>query len=411
MTVEKPVSSEGLRSADFVKSGHGQGEAIERAPGIYESRGVGNSYLITTPEGDVVVNAGVLSEARRGKELFTKVSSGPVRYIVLTQSHLNQYGGVEVFKTPEAQLVAHRLYPEGRAYADRLREYYGRRAGKIWTHITGNSEVMRPTQEFAPDILVDDRFDFTLGGRKFEVLSTPGGETRDALIVWLPNERVAIVGNLFGPIFGNHPNLNTVRGDKPRWALQFVESAKRLRALEPQLVLTGHEALEGAANIQTGVTRLIDAVQWVHDKTVEGMNAGKDLHTLMREVTTPPELTLTEEYGRIAWNVRATWNEYSGWFDYDEGTTALYDVPRRSVSPDLVALAGGADRLAERAHARLADGQPLEALHLIDIALDVEPANAAARAAKHDALSMLLTRSKANLWETMWLRAELAALA
>jgi alkyl sulfatase BDS1-like metallo-beta-lactamase superfamily hydrolase len=410
MTVETPVSSDGLRSADFVKSGQAQAEAIERAPGIYESRGVGNSYLITTPEGDVVVNAGVLSEAKRGKELFAKVSSGPVRYIVLTQSHLNQYGGVEVFKTPQAQLVAHRLYPEGRAYADHLREYYGRRAGKIWTHITGNSEVMRPTREFAPDILVDDRFDFSLGDRRFEVLSTPGGETRDALIVWLPNERVAIVGNLFGPIFGNHPNLNTVRGDKPRWALQFVESAKRLRALEPELVLTGHEALKGAADIQAGVTRVIDAVQWVHDKTVAGMNAGKDLHTLMREVTTPSHLTLTEEYGRIAWNVRAIWNEYSGWFDYDEGTTALYDVPRRAISPDLVALAGGADRLAERAHARLADGQPLEALHLIDIALDAAPTNAAARTAKRDALSMLLRRSKANLWETMWLRAELAAL-
>ena len=35
---------------------------------------------------------------------------------------------------------------------------------------------------------------------------------------------LALVGNLFGPIFGNQPNLNTVRGDKPRSALRFIAS-------------------------------------------------------------------------------------------------------------------------------------------------------------------------------------------
>jgi glyoxylase-like metal-dependent hydrolase (beta-lactamase superfamily II) len=395
--------------AGLVKSGEGQKEAILRAPGVWESRGVGNSYLITTPEGDVIVNPGMLHDGERGKALFAKVSQNPIRYILLTQSHANQSDAVELFKTPDNILVAHREWPEGRAYAKRLRQYYGRRGMKLWGTITG-TEPRREPRDFPPDVLVDDRYAFELGGRRFEVLSTPGGETRDAMVVWLPDDKVVIVGNIFGPIFGHQPNLNTVRGDKPRWALQYIESARRVRELGAELVLTGHEAIEGADKIRTTITRLIDSTQWLHDKTVEGMNAGKDLHTLMREVTPPPELVIGEGHGKASWNVRATWAEYSGWFDYDY-TTQLYDVPRSSVSGDLVALAGGAGRLAERARARLAAGEPVEAMHLIEIAREAEPANAEAKAVARDVLTTLLDRAGGiNLSEVMWLRSELAAL-
>jgi glyoxylase-like metal-dependent hydrolase (beta-lactamase superfamily II) len=395
--------------AGLVKSGEGQKEAILRAPGVWESRGVGNSYLITTPDGDVIVNPGMLHDGERGKALFAKVSQNSVRYIVLTQSHANQSDAVELFKTPDNTLIAHREWPEGRAYAKRLRQYYGRRGAKLWGTITRTGDLPTP-RDFPPDILVDDRYAFELGGRRFEVLSTPGGETRDAMVVWLPNDKVAIVGNLFGPIFGHQPNLNTVRGDKPRWALQYIESAKRLRDLNVELLLTGHEAIEGAETIRNVITKLIESTQWLHDATIQGMNAGKDLHTLMRDVRPPPELTLGEGHGKASWNVRAIWAEYSGWFDYDY-TTSLYEIPRSAVARDLVALAGGAGRLAERALARLSAGEPVEAMHLLEVALDADPQDTSAKNAKREVLKVLLDRAGGiNLSEVMWLRSELAAL-
>jgi alkyl sulfatase BDS1-like metallo-beta-lactamase superfamily hydrolase len=401
----------GTLLAKLVTSGHDQTEAQNIAPGIYVNLGVGNSYLLTTDEGDVLVNAGTLWEAQRGRRLFDKVSSGPLRYAILTQSHVNQYGGLEALMTSETKLVTHRNYPEGRAYAARLRGFYGRRGQKLWGAINGEARQMTPNREFDPDILVDDRFAFDLGGRKFEVISTPGGETRDAQVVWLPDERVVIVGNLFGPIFGHQPNLNTVRGDKPRWALQFLESAKLVRALKPELMLTGHETIRGAELIAQTLDRIITAVQWLHDQTIEGMNAGKSVPQLMRDIRLPPELVLGEGHGKAAWNVRAIWAEYAGWFDYDEGTTALYDTPRSSVSADLIDLAGGAGALIDRARLHMGEGRALEALHLIDIVLEAAPTTAAAVPVKRDALQLLLTRAaNINLSESMWLRAELAAL-
>src|ERR1700730_18615193 len=347
MNFDSPSSSKGLRVAELVKSGDNQVSAIERAPGVYESRGVGNSYLITTTDGDVLVNAGTLADARRGRELFNQVSKRPIRYIILTQSHANQYGGVEVYKTEENQVIAHHNYPKDRRYSEALGAHYGRGSRKIFGQITGPVENMVPTREVQPDVLVDDRYAIELGERQFDILWTPGGETRSAVIVWLPNERIALVGNLFGPLFGNHPNLNTLRGDKPRSALEFIDSAKRVRALKPELLLTGHEQIRGVEHIDREITRIINSVQWVHDRTVQGMNEGVDVRTLMRQITTPPELTLTEEYGKVAWNVRAIWHEYTGWFDPARGTTELYSVPATSIAPVLVDLVGGGGRLGE----------------------------------------------------------------
>jgi alkyl sulfatase BDS1-like metallo-beta-lactamase superfamily hydrolase len=413
MTGDREISDAGLRTAELIKSGRSQDAAIERAPGVWECRGIGNSYLLTTPQGDVLVNAGTLGDARRCQELFAKVSTRPIRRIILTQSHANQYGGLEIYKTTENTVVAHRNYPAERTYSEMLSIHYRRGSRRIFGGMTGRTEDIVPTKEVAPDLLIGDEGQaFELGGRRFEIIWTPGGETRSAVIVWLPAEKIAIVGNLFGPLFGNHPNLNTMRGDMPRSALQFIDSVKTLRSLRPKLVLTGHEEIRGAERIERDVTRVIDSVQWVHDRTVEGMNAGKDIRTLMREIKTPPELALTEEYGKVAWNVRAIWHEYTGWFDPTRGTTELYDVPPSRVAPAIAELAGGAERLAELAKAFLSEGKPLEALHVLDIALAAQPGCLLGRQVKGDALRLLNEQTGGkNLWERMWIAAETCDLA
>jgi alkyl sulfatase BDS1-like metallo-beta-lactamase superfamily hydrolase len=396
--------------ANLMTTGEEQAEAVAIGHGIFANLGVGNSYLVTTDDGDVIVNAGLFWEAERGKALFAEVSTAPIRFVILTQSHPNQYGGADCFMQEGTKLIAGRDYTLNRGYWADLRDYYSRRNNKLWGGITLGPKKMVSDRNYAPDVLVDDSHGFDLGGRRFELLAVPGGETTDSIIVWLPQDRIAIVGNLFGPMFGHQPNLNTVRGDKLRSAAAYIASVKRVRALEPEMILTGHETITGRTEIQRALTQLIDSVQWLLDHTIAGMNAGKDIHTIMREAKLPDALVLGEGHGKATWNCRAIWAEYTGWFDYDS-TASLYPVSRRSISPDLVALAGGADRLAERARERLDAGEPVEAIHLLDIVRDAEPDNAAARAVLRDALTLLLERGASkNLSETMWLRAELAAL-
>src|SRR3546814_1613658 len=135
------------------------------------------------------------------------------------------------------------------------------------------------------------------------------------------------------------------------------------------------------------------AVSYVKQAVIDGMNAGKDVHTLMREVRLPDELKIGEFHGKLSWTVRSIWEELSGWFHYADSTTGMYGVPRSSVNADLAELAGGAGPLAQRARSKLADGKPLEALHLLDIALTAEAQNRDALTAKKDALQTLMHQS------------------
>lgn len=403
--------TQGLRVAQMIQSGRERSAAVERAPDVYECSGVGNSYRVVTAAGDVIINAGTLGDARRNRTLFDAVTRNPVRHIVLTQNHVNQYGGLEVYKTDQNQVIAQRRYPEERRVHDMLMEHYRRGSRRIFGGMTGRTQDIVPTCDIPPDFLFDDRHTFELGGRRFELLSTPGGESRCALVVWLPDERIALVGNLFGPLFGNQPNLNTARGDKPRSAREFIASIKRVRDLGAELLLTGHEAVRGGEHIEREITRIADSVQWIHDRTVEGMNRGIDLPTLMRDVRPPPELTLTEEYGKTAWNVRAIWHEYTGWFDPSRGITELFGVPPSSIASTLAGLAGGAPRLVESARSLVREGKPLEALHLLDIALTDSPGSTPAKLVKRSALELLSKQiGGTNLWERMWIAAELRLL-
>ena len=393
----------------LVTAGENPTTADEISDGIYMSHGISNAYLVTTSDGDVLVNAGMNFEGPRTKERFATVSGGPIRVLVFTQSHPDHIGGTAALAGPDTKIIAQADYHEVRGYWNRLMEFYGRRTQVLWRSVLGNrSELPKQAPDPVPDLLFEDRHAFALGGRRFELLATPGGETTDSLVVWLPEERIVFTGNLFGPMFGHLPNLYTLRGDKIRSAMRFIAAVDRVRELDPELLVTGHgDPIRGRDEIRTGLTRIRDATQWLHDRTVEDMNAGENVHTLMAEIVLPPELAVGQGHGKTSWCVRAIWEEYAGWFHY-RSTTELYPVPQEAVHPDVVQLAG-AEALVRRAREHADAERPVEALHLTDMVLHGDPADTAALEVRAAALETLLERSGGeNFSEVQWLRGRLA---
>jgi alkyl sulfatase BDS1-like metallo-beta-lactamase superfamily hydrolase len=180
--------------------------------------------------------------------------------------------------------------------------------------------------------------------------------------------------------------------------------------------MTGHgEPIVGGQTIHRQVEQIRDATQYLRDQTIEGMNAGLDLWTLMGSIALPPELAIPQGHGKVPWIVRSTWEEHAGWFRY-ESTTELYNVPPAAVWPELVELAGGPSVLTDRARLHLEDGRALHALHLTDMVLAEEPRHSDALTVKQEALEQLLASSgRENFSEVRWLEAEIrdtrAALA
>ena len=388
-------------------------KAEQIAPGLWCSPGLSNAYLLTTGDGRVIVNTGMGFEGPVHRANFDAVDSSPVRYIIFTQGHVDHVGGLDSVRDPDTTVVAQANWTAWRDDNERLIPYRASRSAfafkdTLATGIQAIQQRLGTTRLPGPSVpVVDVDFHDTLtldvGGRRLELISVPGGETTDSLVVWLPEERICLCGNTFGPLFGHVPNLVTMRGDRYRDALTCIASVERVRDLEPELLVTGHfEPIAGQRRINAELTRLRNAIQYIHDQTVAGMNAGKDVQTLMREIAPPAEYEVGQGYGRVDWDVRAIWENYSGWFHH-RSTTELYPVGFDAVAADVVELAG-AEALVERARAHLAAGRPVHSIHLAELVPQGHPG---ARDVLRQAHEKLLADST-NFWESAWLRHQLA---
>lgn len=395
-----------------------QPEATRINDFIYMSSGMSNSYMLTTPAGRIIINTGMGFEAPVHKRNFDAVHEGPTPFILLTQGHVDHVGGVRLFREAGTQVIAQQNNAACQRDDERIRVVRSRQAN-IWFEKTlsaaarlAASQPERFRQDVpTPDVLFDDRHALHLGGLDIELLATPGGETIDSCVIWLPQHRILFTGNMLGPLFPHFPNFNTIRGDRYRHAEPYLESVRRIRALQPELLITGHfEPIFGRDLIGQCLDRLHAAVSHVHEETLRGMNAGVDIWTLMREVQLPEELYVGQGYGKVSWAVRTFWETYMGWFKA-EHTSELYPTQPADIYAELVELAG-INAVVARGRMRLEQENDPEGANLLaEAALAADPQHAGALQLCLDAHRRLLTRSgEDNFWEVGWLRNRIGKL-
>jgi alkyl sulfatase BDS1-like metallo-beta-lactamase superfamily hydrolase len=360
--------------------------ALKVNEAIHLAIGFGNTYLVTTPEGNVVIDTSLPEYASWHVPLLKGVSAAPVKYIILTHGHGDHTGGVALWREPGTQVIAQKEHFELVNYHKRLENFFGLRGGAqfAWSRPTIGPGSGNYGAEIQPNIFFDQRYEFSLGGTQFELYHTPG-ETPDHLTVWVPRYRAAFTGDNY---YDSFPNLYTLRGTKPRWPLEYISSITRVLNLKPEILLPSHgRPIYGNSTITACLTRYRDAIQYVHDEVVAGMNAGKDVFELMREIHLPPHLEMGEGYGKVTWSIRGIYEGYAGWFNTNPAS--MYEVPASAVYPDVVWLAGGPEavtRLAIDANAR---GRPVEALHLTEMALAADAMHRPALIVRLNALESL----------------------
>jgi alkyl sulfatase BDS1-like metallo-beta-lactamase superfamily hydrolase len=388
---------------------------------IFQARGIGNTHVITTSEGHVMFDTGLSIQAANQLKMLKEVlPEGDITHIIASHSHADHTGGIKFWQRQDTEIIAHSDFAEEQRYLTELEDYFWNRNRLLFTFMPESppKDNMFSYGGVEPTITVGDWevYRFEQGGVQFEIYGTPGAEGADNVVLWLPEEKILFSGDTFGPLFPQFPNVFTMRGEKVRKPMEYIRSLDLMIALRPEVIVPSHfSPVVGVENTVGGMKLMRDALQYVHDAVVAGMNNGKTMYQLMDEIRLPAELGLTQGHGKVSWAVKSIWEYYATWFHF-ESTTELYHVPVRDVYADLGELAG-ADALVAKAADYRSSGQCLRALHLLEVALATSPQLSSAWQEQAACLQIMLEEAQIlnNSYEVMWLEAELvksqAALA
>ena len=391
-------------------------EVDEVAPGVFRASGVGNTFVITTSEGNVIFDTGLVIQASEQiRQLKTVLGDFEPVKIVLSHSHADHVGGTRLWSGENTELIAHEAFEEEQRYLTELNPYLHQRNRTLFPWIPETPRTL-PGMDFRgliPDVRVDNDipYSFTLGGRRFEVHATPGAEGADNVVLWLPDDKVLLTGDFFGPQFPQFPNLFTMRGEKMRKPVEYMNSIDHLLNLEIETLLPSHlEPVRGANDIRAGMIKIREAVDFVHSATVSGMNAGTSLSELMVEIRLPERLLLSETHGKVSWAVKSIWEYYATWFHFDR-TSELYATPQSAVLDDLAGIID-ADAALSLVREKLQRNEPEQALLLLELfeGFDTDPElMTLLMELRVEVLSQLRERATVtgNDYELYWLDSEL----
>jgi alkyl sulfatase BDS1-like metallo-beta-lactamase superfamily hydrolase len=352
-------------------------------PGVLVARDfhLGSVIHIATEDGPVVVDTtGGAGSAAAARDALAERNGGAARWLIYTHCHPDHCGGAGAFESDQL---------EGVVAQDQLPDLWERDMSCLWPwhervrawqrgrpkeaglgyDEPGGRQFLPPTLTFR------DTLDLEVGGTHIHLEHTEG-ETRDHLLVWLPDRKVLCPGDLYYAAF---PNLSTP-AIGPRPIEGWIRSLDRMLELGAEHLVPSHtRPISGADAVRTVLTDYRDAIDHIWTATHQALNDGLDADTAAATIRLPDRLAsqpfLQERYGTVAWGVRAAYDRLTGWFD---GTPAtLNPLPRHHRHAEIVEIAGG-DALVARAQARHDEGRHQLALELASIVVDADPHHEAA---------------------------------
>jgi glyoxylase-like metal-dependent hydrolase (beta-lactamase superfamily II) len=213
--------------------------AVEVAPDVWFAQGeaalgsvdnrnfISNAGFVVTDAGVVVIDA--LGSPVLAAELIAeirRVTSQPIRYVIVTHYHADHIYGLQAFKAAGATIVAH---AGGREYLTsdtaRLRLEASRQQLHPW--------VDHKTQIVAADRWLDaDDTTLNVGTTAFRIHHVGPAHTPEDLVVHIPQRGALFAGDL---VFrGRIPFVG--QADSRQW----IESLNRLLEFKPKVVIPGH---------------------------------------------------------------------------------------------------------------------------------------------------------------------------
>lgn len=263
-----------------------------------EPWGEGHMVAVSTQEGIVVVDTfistGLALDARR--KIEEEFTLKPIRYVINTHYHSDHCSGNQVFA--EATIIAHinsleRMrqtqteFPEmfenwGKGLEAELNSLQpdSAKAKQIASDIERVKKMLKEREDFIftpPTILLQEGAVLKLGGKTFELLYYGPGHTDNDLVIFVPEERLLITGDL---IFNKRtPPLGLSWGGDVLKLIDILEKLTGFRDLV-QHVVPGHGPV-GSIQIVSNYHNLLIELR---DSVLAAMQRGLTLEQAKKEI-------------------------------------------------------------------------------------------------------------------------------
>ena len=233
----------------------------ETGPGSYENSGHNNNLsFVITEDGVLVMNSGdsyLLAQSLH--EEIKKLTRQPVKYVVLENSQGHAMLGSNYWKEQGAKIIAHKD-------AAKIIDEQG--AGILQSMRNRARDKAFKTEVVMPDIIIEDKYDITMGSWKFEVLYLGLSHSPGDLTLWIPAKKLVISGDV-----AFHQRMPPLFDDTNTAA--WLETWIRFEALGAQYVIPGH----GVATNMEEVTKVTKGyLTFLRGKVAEVMKNGGTLN-------------------------------------------------------------------------------------------------------------------------------------
>jgi len=230
---------------------------LNPAPDVHvaQSYDLGDFAFIQTSAGLVAIDAATSPDrVRAAMADLGLTGQAPVSHLILTHAHLDHTGGSDAVRGPGTQVIASAGFP---AEAERQRHV----PLPPFRYLTG-TEIFEdpgasPAFDVQPDRLISERTSVVVGDTEFVLIPVRGGETPDALMVYLPASGLLFTGDVMMPYLG----IPFTAEGSPEGLL---DTLRYIRELAPRQLIQGHTTLTENFTIEA-LTGLEPALTELHE--------------------------------------------------------------------------------------------------------------------------------------------------
>jgi glyoxylase-like metal-dependent hydrolase (beta-lactamase superfamily II) len=206
----------------------------------------------------------------------------PLTTVFVTHAHWDHVGGHSYFRGLNPRP---RFYGRGNYQEEFEKEFNG--PGIFAKPFFGERFSPEDVLSYKPDTTIDSRTDMNIGGSKFELIPVRGGETHDAMLIYLPDDRVMFMGDVIMPYLG-------APFDEDGDLQGLFDAIDMIVSRDPQHLLHGHEPITRNFTSPLILSHLKTDLAWLRDQVLVAIRRGDERAAIHESNLIPPDFLTTQ---------------------------------------------------------------------------------------------------------------------